>query len=148
MDQTTVRLKLFRLPLVGPAAWSEMHGAPMRRWHLDEAVRQVGGMLITDSRGIFDALTRSESPQLRLRSSRTGEESTRHQGTMRCLQCSYSLGQHFDDVGRQSDQAWISRSCGDGIVLVKKLWKCTFDPTFESANVGKQEAHPCSMMMR
>ena len=31
-------------------------------------------MLITDSRGIFDALTRSESPQLRLRSSRTGEE--------------------------------------------------------------------------
>ena len=40
-------------------AWSEMHGAPMRRWHLAEAVRQVGGMLITDSRGIFDALTRS-----------------------------------------------------------------------------------------
>ena len=28
----------------------------MRRWHLDEAVRQVGGMLITDFRGIFDAL--------------------------------------------------------------------------------------------
>ena len=55
-------------------AWSEMHGASMRRWHLDETVRQVGGMLITDSRGIFDALTRSESPQLRLRSSRTGEE--------------------------------------------------------------------------
>ena len=54
--------------------WSEMHGAPMRRWHLAEAVRQVGGMLITDSRGIFDALTRSESPQLRLRSSRTSEK--------------------------------------------------------------------------
>ena len=36
-------------------AWSEMHGAPMRRWHLDETVRQVGGMLITDSRGISDA---------------------------------------------------------------------------------------------
>ena len=53
-------------------AWSEMHGASMR--HLDETVRQVGGMLITHSRGMFDALTRSESPQLRLRSSRTGEE--------------------------------------------------------------------------
>ena len=51
-------------------AWSEMHGASMRRWHLDEAVRQVGGMLITDSRGIFDASTRNESPQLRLRNSR------------------------------------------------------------------------------
>ena len=34
-------------------AWSEMHGASMRRWHLDETVRQVGGMLITDSRGFF-----------------------------------------------------------------------------------------------
>ena len=34
-------------------AWSEMHGAPMRRWHLDEAVRQVGGMLITHLR-FFD----------------------------------------------------------------------------------------------
>ena len=53
-------------------AWSEMHTASMRRWHLDETVRQVGGMFITDSRGIFDDLTRSESPQLRLRSSRTG----------------------------------------------------------------------------
>ena len=62
--------------------WSEMHGAPMRRWHLAEAVRQVGGMLITDSRGIFDALTRSESPQLRLRSSRTSEEARSIQRTM------------------------------------------------------------------
>ena len=42
-------------------AWSEMHGASMRRWQLDETVRQVDGMLITDSRGRFDALTRSES---------------------------------------------------------------------------------------
>ena len=55
-------------------AWSEMHGAPMRLWHLDETVRQVGGMLITESQSIFDALTRIESPQLRLRSSRTSEE--------------------------------------------------------------------------
>ena len=38
-------LRLVRL------AWSEMHGASMRRWQLDETVRQVGGMLITDSRG-------------------------------------------------------------------------------------------------
>ena len=42
-----VRLKLLHL-LTNPSgwsrlAWSEMHGAPMRRWHLDETVRQVGG---------------------------------------------------------------------------------------------------------
>ena len=120
LDRTTVRLKLLRL-LTNPSlwlarlAWSEMHGAPMRRWHLDAAVRQVGGMLITDSRGIFDALTRSESPQLRLRSSRTGEEA---RGIKE--QCAVSNARihwvNFDDVGRQSDQTWISRSCCDGIV--------------------------------
>ena len=33
--------------------WSEMYGASMRRQHLEEAVRHVGGILITDSRGIF-----------------------------------------------------------------------------------------------
>ena len=48
-------------------AWSEMHSAPLPEWHLDEATRQVGG--------IFDVLTRSESPQLRLRRARTGEAS-------------------------------------------------------------------------
>ena len=31
-------------------AWSEKDGASIRRWNLDETVRQVGGMLITDSR--------------------------------------------------------------------------------------------------
>ena len=35
---------------VARLAWSEMHDAPMRRWHLDEAVREVGGMLITDEK--------------------------------------------------------------------------------------------------
>ena len=75
----------------------------MRRWHLDETVRQVGGMLVTDSRGIFDALMRSESPQLRLRSSRTGEEARGYQGTVGRLRCSHSLGQYFNDAGRQSD---------------------------------------------
>ena len=55
--------QLLRL-LTNPSGWSDR----------DETVRQVGSMLITDSRGIFDALTRSELPQLRLRSSRTGEE--------------------------------------------------------------------------
>ena len=42
--------------------------------HLNDAVRQVGGILITESRVIFDALTRGGSPQLRLRSARTGDE--------------------------------------------------------------------------
>ena len=56
---------------------------------------------------------------------------------MRCFQCSYSLGQHIHDVVRQSDQAWISRSRSDGVVLVKKRWRCIFDPTFESGKRRK-----------
>ena len=34
-------------------ARSGMHGAPMQRWHLDCEVSQLGGMLISDSTGIF-----------------------------------------------------------------------------------------------
>ena len=77
LARTKERLRLLRLVTKTGGwhefFWSEMDGAPMKRWHLDEAVRQVGGMLITVSRGIFEALPRSESPQLRLRSARTGE---------------------------------------------------------------------------
>ena len=41
-------------------AWSEMHGVPMRRWHLDEAVRQVGGML--EVRVLISLVAREEEP--------------------------------------------------------------------------------------
>ena len=99
----------------------------MRRWHLDETVRQVGGMIITDSRGIFDALTRSES-QLRLRSSRTGEEA---RGIKE--QCAASLGQHLNDVGRESGSG--SRNDGDALLILPS----------NLAKVGKQEEHLCSM---
>ena len=54
--------------------WAEIHGCTIDRWNMDATVREVPGMLITDSRGIFDAISRSEPPQLGLRSSRTGEE--------------------------------------------------------------------------
>ena len=113
-------------------AWSEMHAAPMRRWHLDEAVRQVGGMLITDSRSIFDALTRSESPQLRLRSSRTGEEA---RGIKE--QCAVSIARiHWVNTVTMLADSLTKPGCPARAVmesfLVKKRWRGTFDPTFES----------------
>ena len=130
-------------------AWSETHGAPMRRWHLDEAVRQVSGMLITDSRGIFDALTRSESPQHRLRSSRTGEEARG-----RKEQCAVSNARiHWVNTltmlaDSLTKPGYPARAVMESF-LVKRRWRWTFDPTFLSpANVGKQEEHLCSMMMR
>ena len=77
----------------------------MRRWHLDEAVRQVGGMS-------FDASTRSESPQLRLRS---------------------SLAQ----AKKHLDITLVLES-----VLIKKRWRCPFDPTFESGKRRKARGAP------
>ena len=108
-----------------------MHGAPMRRWHLDETVRQVGGILITDSRGIFDALTRSESPQLRLRRSRTGEEA---RGIKE--QCAVSDARiHWVNTSTMladslTKTGYPARAVMESF-LVKKRWRCTFDPTFE-----------------
>ena len=117
-------------------AWSEMHGAPMRRWHLDEAVRQAEGMLITDSRGIFDALTRSESPQLRLRSSRTGEET---RGIKE--QCAVNARIHWVNTltmlaDSLTKPGYPARAVMESF-LVKKRWRCTFDPTFESGKRRK-----------
>ena len=119
-----------------------MHGAPMRRWHSDETVRQVGGMLITDSRGIFDALTRSESPQLRLRSSRTGEEA---RGIKE--QCAVSDARiHWVNTSTMladslTKTGYPARAVIESF-LVKKRWRCTFHPTFESARRRKARGAP------
>ena len=114
-------------------AWSEMHGAPMRRWHLDETVRQVGSMFITDCRGIFDALTRSESPQLRLRSSRTGEEARGikepcavSDARIHWVNTSTMLADSLTQTGYHARAVMES-------FLLKKRWRCTFDPTFDES---------------
>ena len=106
-------------------AWSEMHGASMRRWHLNETVRQVGGMLVADSRSIFDALTRSESPQLRLRSSRTSEEA---RGMKE--QCAVSDARiHWVNTSTMladslTKTGYPARAVMESF-LVKKRWRCT-----------------------
>ena len=118
-------------------AWSEMHGASMPRWHLDETVRQVGGMLITDSRGIFDALTRNEPPQLRLRSSRTAveargikEQCAVSDARIHWVNTSTMLADNMTKIGYPARAVMES-------FLVKKRWRCTLDPTFESGKRRK-----------
>ena len=98
-------------------------------------------MLITDSRGIFDALTRSESPQLRLRSSRTGEEARGikeqcavSDARIHWVNTSTMLADSLTKIGYPARAVMES-------FLVKKRWRCTFDPTFELAHAGKQEVH-------
>ena len=54
--------------------WAEPHGVPIERGRLDQAVRDVHGAVVTDSRGIYDAAVSGESPQKGLRSSFTGME--------------------------------------------------------------------------
>ena len=109
----------------------------MRRWHLDEAVRQVGGMFITDSRGIFSALTRSESPHLRLRRSRTGEEARSIKE-----QCAVSNARihWFNTLTMLADSltkpGYPARAVMESF-LVRKRWRCTFDPAFESGKRRK-----------
>ena len=108
----------------------------MRRWHLDEAVRQAGGLLITDSRGIFDALTRSESPQ-RLRSSRTGEEARGIKE--RCAVSNARI--HWVNTltvlaDSLTEPGYPARAVIESF-LVKKRWRCIFDPTFESCKRRK-----------
>ena len=119
-------------------AWSEKHGAPMRRWHLVEAVRQVGGMLITDSRGIFDALTRSESPQLRLRSSRTSEEA---RGIAEQCAVSNARIHWVNTLTMLADSltkpGYSARAVMESF-LVKKRWRCTFDPTKSKRSIFVQ----------
>ena len=117
-DRTTVRLKHFRL-LANPSGW---HGLLGQKCTCFDATLAFGRNCPTSgrdvhhsARGIFDAWTRSESPQLRLRSSRRSEE-TRGIKEQCCLQCAYSLGQHLDDVSRRSDQTWVSRSGCDATV--------------------------------
>ena len=114
-----------------------MHGASVRRWHLDEAVRQVGGVLITDSRGIFNALTRSESPQLRLRRSRTGEvaRGIKEQGALSNPRIHWvnTLTMLADSLTKPG---YPARAAMESF-LVKKRWRCTFDPTFESGKRRK-----------
>ena len=55
-------------------AWAELHGQPIVRWRVDEAVSKIPGCLVSDSRGIYDAANKSESPQKGLRSAKAGTE--------------------------------------------------------------------------
>ena len=90
-----------------------------------------------DSRGIFDALTRSESPQLRLRSSRTGEEA---RGIKEQRAVSNARTHWVNTLTMLADSltkpGFRARAVMESF-LVKKRWRCTFDPTFVSGKRRK-----------
>ena len=113
--------------------WSEIHGVELRRWLLDLSVRTVPAMLVTDSRGIFDALTRHESPQLRLRSNRSGEEA---RGIKEQCEATDVLIRWVNGLAMLADSltkaGYPSRHIMENF-LQSKRWTCSYDPAFESA---------------
>ena len=146
LARTKERLRLLRLVTKTGGwhefFWSEMDGAPMKRWHLDEAVRQVGGMPTTVSRGIFDALPRRESPQLRLRSARTGEQArvikekcALSEARIHWVISLTMLGDSLTKLG------YAARAVMESF-FVQKRWRCTFDPTFDSGKRRKARGAP------
>ena len=56
--------------------WSEVHGEIGTRSTWNSLVRKTHGILTSDSKGIFDAVMKVESPLLGLRSARAGKELT------------------------------------------------------------------------
>ena len=123
-------------------AWSEMHGASMRRSHLDETGPTSGRYAHHRFSRFFDALTRSESPQLRLRSSRTTDEvrGIKEQcavsdARIHWVNTSTMLADSLTKTGYPAQAAMES-------FLVKKRWRCTFDPTFESGKRRKASGAP------
>ena len=87
-------------------------------------------------------LSRSESPQLRLRSSRTGEEA---RGIKE--QCAVSDARiHWVNTSTMladslTNTGYPARAVMESF-LVKKRWRCTFDPTFESGRRRKARGAP------
>ena len=96
-------------------------------------VMPVPAMLVTDSRGIFDALMRHESPQLRLRSNRSGEEA---RGIKEQCEATDVLVRWVNGLAMLGDSltkaGYPSRHIMENF-LQSKRWRCTYDPAFESA---------------
>ena len=105
----------------------------------------MGGMVITDSRGNFDALTRSESPQFRLRSVGTGEWARGIEE-----QCSRSLSEprfHWVDtlttlVDSLTKPRYPARAVMESF-QAKKRWRRTLRSNFSSLeNVERARGAP------
>ena len=112
--------------------WAELHGAQLIRWRLDEAVNMIRGLLITDSRRIFDAITRSEGPQLGMRSLRSGEEARGIKGQIIRTETSFRWVNGLAMLADSLTKPGYPARHGTEQFLRDQVWKCTFDSMFES----------------
>ena len=145
-DQTTLRLKLLRL-LTNPSGWHGLLGQTCTLLRCDAGMwtklsDKWAECSSQNSRSIFDAWTRSESPQLRLRSSRTSEEARgiKEQCAVSNarIHCVNALTMLADSLTKPG---YPARALMESF-QVEKRWKCAFDPTFESGNRRKARGAP------
>ena len=126
----------FRMRLL----WCELHGQSIHQ-HRDtdkvsageEVVKLVKGVVTTDSRGGYDAVTRHESPMLGLSNMRAAlqafqvrESLERTLTELRWTASDYDLG---DALTKKAP------SCRAGLLqfLKTSVWSIAFDPSFQSA---------------
>ena len=112
--------------------WSEINGIAVERYKWDDHVKAVPGVIITDSRGIFDA-TKNESPLHGLRQARSGyelqaaiEQANKVGTVIRWVHSGAMLADCLTKAG------YPARGTFDLFMTNKQRWKIVHDEKFES----------------
>ncbi len=115
--------------------WAEINGIKIERYKWDEIVKNyTKGCLIMDSKGIYDAATRNESPLHGLRSSRAGYElvsavkQAKKVGT--ALRWVHGGAQLADPLTKSGTQA---RNTFTMFYRQGQRWRLVYDDKYESA---------------
>ena len=100
---------------------------------LHEAVRQISGALVTDSRGIYDASVKSESPQKGLGSPQSGVElEMACDDALRCgtiMRWSHGGAMLADTLTKRSA---LARRTFELFLGNNQRWRLVYDPKFQS----------------
>ena len=113
---------------------------PLQR--CQEAAAQIPGALVLDSRGVYDALARSESACLGLKDKRSGLEALSLKRSLvetRCgLRWTHPAAQLADCMTKENEEAQ------QPFELLKRRawkWRLVYDPSFTSARKRAQKGH-------
>ena len=113
---------------------------PVQRWQ--EAAAQIPSVLVLNSRGVYDALARSESACLGLKDKRSGLEALSLKRSLietRCgLRWTHSAAQLPDCMTKGSEEAQKP------FELLKRRgwkWRLVYDPSFTLARKRAQKGH-------
>ena len=113
---------------------------PLQRW--EDAAAQIPAALVLDSRGVYDALARSEPACLGLKVKRSGLEALLLKRSLVETQCglrwTHSAAQLADCMtkgGEEAQKSFKLRNCRGW------KWRLVYDPSFTSARKRAQKGH-------